>query len=82
MSEDKITVGFSYGVLAPSLEEQAKEQGFTLNERAKNLESCREAIHTLVFSDILTDSALDKAFQKLQKRVINSLKRIENDESR
>lgn len=68
------TVGFGYGALCKPLEEQANEQGYTLGNKAERFENIREAIHTLTFGDILTDSQIDKSFQKLNKQVIKNLK--------
>ena len=67
-------VGFYYGALSDNLEKQANEQGYTLGKKAEELERCKEAIVTLMFGEILTDSQRDKAYQKLNKRVSKSLK--------
>jgi len=68
------TVGFSYGVLMPTLEEQANEQGFTLGDKAETFEKLRESISWLTFHNILTDSQINMAYKKLQKQVVKSLK--------
>ncbi len=68
------SVGFGYGALGENLEVQANEQGYTLGKNAEKYERCRASIVTLMFEDILTDSQVDKAFQRLNKKVIKSLK--------
>ena len=72
-------VGFGYGALCDGLEKQANEQGYTLGEEAEKFEKRREAILTLTFGKILTDSQIDKAYQKLQKQVVKSLKPLEEE---
>lgn len=69
-------IGFRYGVLCDSLEKQANEQGFTLGKKADKFESHRNEIHSLLFGGIITDSMSSKCFEKLQKQVVKSLKRI------
>lgn len=71
-------VGFHYGALSKPLEEQAKEQGYTLGKEAERLEHYKDAIITLIFGEILTDSQRDKAFQKLNKRVSKALKPLKD----
>jgi hypothetical protein len=67
-------VGFHYGALSEPLEKQANEQGYTIGKKAEAFERCKDAIITLMFSDILTDSQIDKAYQKLNKKVTKALK--------
>ena len=74
------TVGFSYGALMPTLEEQASEQGFTLGNKADNFEKLRESISWLTFHNILTDSQINMAYKKLQKQVVKSLKPLKKKE--
>jgi len=66
------TIGFGYGALYPSLEEQAKEKGYTLLKSDK-LERSRQSITWLMFQGILTNSQVDMAYKKLQKQVIDNL---------
>jgi len=75
-------IGFGYGALAPKLAEQAKEQGFMFkkDDESEMFERSRESITWLMFRDIITDSQVNKAFQKLHKQVIRALKPIESEE--
>lgn len=73
---ESIQVGFSYGILAKSLEEQANEQGFTLGEKADNLQKSLKYIHHLYMSDLLTDTQEKTIINKLHKKVINNLERV------
>ena len=73
-------VGFGYGALCDELEVQANQQGYTLGDDAKKFEKKKKAITTLLFGEILTDSQSDKAYQKLNKQVIKSLKPIKEEE--
>lgn len=63
-----------YGALAPKLEEQVNEQGFTLGKEANTLEKSRESIIWLTVQDILTDNQKGKALLKLHKQVIKQMK--------
>ena len=75
-TKEKITVGFSYGCLAPSIESQAIKQGYTLGKEEENLEKCRKAIITLRFGIDVPDSIHEKLTQRLHKHVVKSLKLI------
>lgn len=66
-------VGFGYGIMYDKIEKQANEQGFSLGKDTERFEKCKEAITRLMFEEILTDSQVDKAFQKLNKKVIKAL---------
>lgn len=70
-------VGFSYGCLSDSLEKQANRQGLTLGTSAKYLDDCKNAVNQLIF-DFLTDSQKDQITQKIHKKVIKSLKKIDS----
>lgn len=81
-TENKKEVGFSYGPLSKRLEVQAQEQGYTLGKKAEHFERCIDAIFILMFGDILTDSQMDKAYRKLNKKIIKELrpfKEVENE---
>ena len=67
------TIEFRYGLLYPSIEAQANEQGYTLGNKADVFEKSKKAIYHLEFGDILTDSQVTKAFQRLHKHVIKGL---------
>lgn len=68
----KNVIGFRYGALCPTLEVQAKDQGYTLKNYNK-LELQRKSINVLSLNDLLTDSQTDKIFNKFHKRVIKNL---------
>lgn len=71
---NKITVGFHHGALADPYEKQARKQGYTLGDKAELMD---ELAHGLIMNHIhgtLTDSAYDKALQKLQKQIVKNLK--------
>ena len=67
-------VGFAYGALCDDLETQANKQGFTLGEKAEMLEELRHSYLMLVMNDCITDSQKGKILQKIQKKVVKSLK--------
>lgn len=69
-------VKFGYGALCETLEKQAKKQGFTLGENAKKLENYRRFAALLFFGLSLPNSMYDKILQKLNKRVVDSLKKL------
>lgn len=76
MEAVKTTVNFGYGALAPSLEEQANAQGFTLGDKAKHLEELRIARTRLMFH-VLTESQTKAITAKIHKLVVNALVRLE-----
>lgn len=65
-------IGFSYGIMASSLEEQAKEQGYTLGGEADTLEKIRHAINMCGFH-VATPSQTDSMFKKLHKKIKDNL---------
>lgn len=71
------TIGFSYGALSDTLEEQANKQGYTLGEDAEILEKIKNARMLLIFKDILTDSQAEQTAKKIQSKVIKALKPLE-----
>ena len=68
-------VGFSYGVLYESLEEQSNKQDYTLGKDANTFEQIREAINMCMFH-VATDSQVSTMTKKLHKKVIKALKPI------
>lgn len=70
------SIGFSYGMLCDSLEKQANEQGYTL-EDVDLYETAREYINFLVYRKIASNKQADMMFQKLHKKVVRSLKPLE-----
>lgn len=69
-------VGFNYGALADDLEKQANDQGYTLGDKADTMQKLADGLVINHIWDMLTDSAYDKALQKLQKMVVKHLKPI------
>ena len=70
-------IHFSHGALADSYENQANKQGFTLGN---NAELFQELGHGLIMNHmhgILNDYDYDKALQKLHKKLIKNLKRMD-----
>jgi len=69
-------VGFYHGVLSDSYEKQANDQGFTLGEKAELFERLRHSYNMLRLHGYLTDKQADAVCQKLQKKLVKSLKRL------
>jgi len=70
-------VGFSYGVMGDSLEEQANKQGYTLGKEAEKFEKIRESINMCMFH-VATESQTSAMTKKLHNKVIKALNPIEN----
>lgn len=68
-------IGFSYGVLCDSLQEQAHKQGFELKESEK-FEEIRKAINMCGFY-VATDSQVNSMLKKLHNQVIKNLVPLE-----
>lgn len=69
-------VGFYHGVLTDSYEKQANDQGFTLGDKAELLEKLRHSYNMLRIHDCITDSQAEKILQKLHKKVVKNLKKL------
>jgi len=72
-------VGFHYGALADSLEKQANDQGYTLSVRGEVLEEMKFGLVLNHAQGTLTDSAYERALQKLHKKVIAALAPINKE---
>lgn len=70
------TVSCEYGVLGDTLEEQARQQGYTLGDKADIYERVRKAINMCMFH-VATDSQVQAMFGKLHKKVMKSIKPLE-----
>lgn len=71
-------IEFHYGIFCKSLEQQANEQGYTLGNKQELLEMLREAINRCLFSEVATNSQVNRMFKKLQKQVVKALEVKEN----
>lgn len=72
-------VGFRHGALADSYEEQARQQGFTLGDKADTFDKIAFAYNMLRIHGYLTDSQADSVCKKIQKNLVKSLKLLEDD---
>jgi len=68
-------VGFSYGCMGDTLEDQAAKQGFKLKDSEK-FEKIRKAINMCGFH-VATNSQVDMMFKKLNKQVVGNLVSLE-----
>lgn len=69
-------IKFNYGALNDSLEKQANNQGYTLGNKAEQLENYNDQIHVLWINNLLTDREKDKAIERLHKKVIEAIKSL------
>ena len=67
-------VGFGYGALRDNLERQANAQGYTLGKEAELLDKLMFALNMVRIHGVLTEGQADKAYEKLNKKVIAALK--------
>ena len=80
----KNKLGISYGILAPSIEKQLKEQGFTLSEnknktslpKCEFIQKMRKRVNHLRMSNFLTEAEADKVCQRMQKYIVKHLKQL------
>ena len=68
---------FRYDGLAPSVEYQVKKKGYTLGVDAERVEIARQAIFTLMFQKILNDKQVNDAWEKLDKKVLGRLVKVD-----
>lgn len=76
----KTMVGFHHGALADSYEEQAREQGYTLGDKAELMDELGFGLTINYIHRVLTDSQYNKALQKLNKKIVGSLKPFKEGE--
>lgn len=72
-------VGFHHGVFADSYEKQANEQGYTLGDRAELFDKIGYSFNLLRIHGYLTDSQADGVCQKIQKKLVANLKRLDSE---
>ena len=72
-------VGFHHGALEDSYEKQANEQGFTLGDKAEMFDKIAFSYNMLRIHGYLTDSQADSVCQKIQKKLVASLKRLDSE---
>ena len=72
-------IQFEYGCMGESLEEQANKQGLTLGDKSEFLEKLKKSLIMCGFH-VLTQSESGRAFKKLHKKVMESIKPIERKE--
>ena len=72
-------LGFSYGLLAATLEIQANEQGYTLGNKAEKLQSYVKAAQKLKLGIKLPDSVYHDILKRINKRVTESLTPLNKD---
>lgn len=75
----KKSIEFHYGALNDSLEKQANNQGYTLGDKAGQLEKYVDEIIDLWINNLLTDKEKDKSIERLHKKIIKAIKCIEED---
>lgn len=82
MSElNKKSIEFHYGALNDSLENQANNQGYTLGDKAGQLEKYVDEIIDLWINELLTDKEKDKSIERLHKKIIKIIKHIKGGEN-
>ena len=70
-------IGFYHGALCDDYEKQANEQGYTLGDKAELFQKLGFGLVINHIHGTLTDSAYDKALQRLQKKMVGALKSLE-----
>lgn len=70
-----MNIGFNFGALADSLQEQAKAQGFFL-KREGFFQEAKHSINLLRINGFLSDSECDKAIKRLMKEITKNLSRL------
>lgn len=70
-----MNIGFHFGAMCDPLEKQAEAQGVIVKDVAK-WQRAADAIVDLMIFDILTDTEVYKARQRLMKRIIKNCREV------
>lgn len=71
--------GIRFGILAPSIGNQIKQQGLKYNtSKVKQFEHCRDAINTLNYDNLLVDTQTQKLFVKLYNKILRHVAKQNN----
>lgn len=73
MSKNNLTINVSLGAFAPSLKSQLKEFNFVPQEEIKFLQKLSDSISLLAIHNLITDSQRVKCYEKLIKKIHNTL---------
>lgn len=73
----KTTVKFYHGALADPYEKQAREQGFTLGDKAELMDELAHGLVMNMVHGVLPYSMYEQALKKLHKMILNNLRRVE-----
>ena len=65
-----MTVGFHFGALCDSYEEQANAQGFTFGDKANWIENIGFGIVCAHIHGCITDSEYDKILRRFQAKIL------------
>lgn len=68
---------FKYDGLAEPVERQVNKKGYTLGPDAERVEIARQAIFTLMFQNILSEKQVSDAWERLDKKVLGRLVKVE-----
>ena len=76
------TIGFRHGVLSPSYEAQANEQGFTFGDKAEFVEKVGFGLVAAHAHGCISEAEYDRILQRFQKKILADrkfIKEIEKD---
>ena len=71
---------FCYGALADDFGTQANKQGYTLGKKAEMFNKMHKAYNMLRIHGCLTDGEADRVCNRIQKKLIASLVKLEKEE--
>ena len=75
-----MTVGFHFGALCDSYEEQANTQGFTFGDKAEWVEDIGFGIVCAHIHGCITDSEYDKILRRFQAKIlVKNLKTLKKE---
>lgn len=74
------TIEIKYGALSDELEKQANDQGYTLGDKQELLEKLAFGLIINHIHGTLTDSAYQRALEKLHKMVMAAIKPLKGED--
>lgn len=74
-------IGFHFGALSETLEEQANEQGFTLDDYAEFCENVKMGLVAAHIHGFITDGEYNKILPRFMKYIVKNIKPLKCGES-
>ena len=80
MNNEQKELRIGFGLMCPSIFKQIKDQGYKCDaKKCKHFDTLRESLTYIMFADLLPDSQLKKAHQKLVNKITTHVRQANKE---